>query len=83
MNNNTMVFDSRLKREYYILREDNNTVDFYSYTWIDEFEAYAPSENYTFKLDNEGYKNWNEFVKHIRQFKFKTIEEIKAVGTAR
>lgn len=83
MNNNTMVFDSRLKREYYILREDNNTVDFYSYTWIDEFEAYAPSENHNFKLDNEGYKNWNEFVKHIRQFGFKTIEEIKAVGAAR
>jgi len=83
MNNNTMVFDSRLKREYYILSEDNNTVYFYSYTWIDEFKAYAPSENYTFKLDNEGYKNWSEFVKHIRKFGFKTIEEIKAVGTAR
>ena len=83
MNNNTMVFDSRLNREYYILSEDNNTVYFYSYTWIDEFEAYAPSENYTFKLDNEGYKNWNEFVEHIRKFGFKTIEEIKAVGTVR
>lgn len=82
MNNNTMVFDSRLKREYYILSEDDNTIYFYSYTWIDEFEAYVPSENHTLKLDNEGY-NWNEFVKHIRQFGFKTIEEIKAVGTAR
>lgn len=83
MKNNTMVFDSRLNREYYILSEDNNTVYFYSYTWIDEFEAYAPSENHNFKLDNEGYKNWNEFVKHIRKFGFKTIEEIKAVGTVR
>ena len=83
MNNNTMVFDSRAKREYCILREDNNTVDFYSYTWIDDFEAYAPSENHSFKLDNEGYKNWNEFVKHIHSFGFKTIEEVKAVGTAR
>lgn len=82
MNNNTMVFDSRLKREYYILSEDDNTIYFYSYTWIDEFEAYVPSENHTLKLDNEGY-NWNEFVKHIRKFGFKTIEEIKAVGTAR
>lgn len=80
---NSMVYDSRLKREYYNLREDNNTVDFYSYTWIDEFEAYAPSENYTFKLNNKGYENWNAFVEHIRQFGFKTIEEIKAVGTAR
>lgn len=83
MKNNTMVYDSRLKREYYILSEDNNTVYFYSYTWIDEFEAYMPSENHNFKLDNEGYKNWNAFVEHIRPFGFLTLEEIKAVGTAR
>lgn len=79
----SMIYDSRLKREYYNLRENNNTVDFYSYTWIDELEAYAPSENHTFKLDNEGYKNWNEFVEHIRQFGFLTIEEIKIKGTCR
>lgn len=79
----SMIYDSRLKREYYNLREDNNTVDFYSYTWIDEFEAYAPSENYTFKLKNEGYKNWNEFAEHIRKFGFKTIEEIREIGTCR
>ena len=40
MKNNTMVFDSRLNREYYILSEDNNTVYFYSYTWIDFFHVY-------------------------------------------
>lgn len=78
-----MVYDSRLEREYYILSEDNNTVYFYSYTWIDEFEAYMPSENYTFKLDKEGYKDWTEFVKHIRQFGFVTLEEIKIKGTCR
>ena len=73
----SMIYDSRLKREYYNLREDNNTVDFYSYTWIDEFEAYAPSENYTF------YKDWNEFAEHISQFGFLTLEEIKIKGTCR
>lgn len=83
MKNNTMVYDSRLKREYYILREDNNTVDFYSYSWIDERKAYAPSHNFTFKLDEDGYKDWNEFVKHIRQFDFYTPEEIKIKGTWR
>ena len=79
----SMIYDSRLKREYYNLREDNNTVDFYSYLWIDEFEAYAPSENYTFKLNNKGYKNWNEFAEHIRQFGFLTLEEIREIGTCR
>ena len=79
----SMIYDSRLKREYYNLRKDNNTVDFYSYTWVDEFEAYAPSENYTFKLDIEGYKSWNEFAEHISKFVFLTIEEIKIKGTCR
>lgn len=79
----SMIYDSRLKREYYNLREDNNTVDFYSYTWIDEFEAYAPSENSTFKLKNEGYKDWNEFAEHISKFGFLTLEEIKIKGTCR
>lgn len=79
----SMIYDSRLKREYYNLRENNNTVDFYSYTWVDEFEAYAPSENYTFKLDIEGYKSWNEFAEHIRKFGFLTLEEIKIKGTCR
>ena len=31
---NTMVYDSRLKREYYTLMSDNDTVEFLPYEWV-------------------------------------------------
>ena len=76
----SMIYDSRLKREYYNLREDNNTVDFYSYTWIDEFEAYAPSENYTFKLKNEGYKDWKNWAALLVDLAFAAIPFVTGGG---
>ena len=81
----TMVYDSRLKRDYYTLRNDNNTVDFYTYEWVEEWGCYAPDgrHQHTFKLSVEGWKSWNDFCEHLRKFGYLTLEEQKQKGTAR
>ena len=81
----TMVYDSRLKRDYYTLRDDNNTVDFYSYEWAEEWGCYAPDgrNQYSFKLNNSDFKSWNDLCNHLKKFGFLTLEEQREKGTAR
>ena len=83
--NNTMVYDSRLKREYYTLMSDHDTVEFLPYEWVSEWGCYAPDGRgqYTFKLSVEGWKSWNDFCEHLRKFGYLTLEEQKQKGTAR
>lgn len=80
----SIVYDSRLKREYYILK-NKNMVECLPYEWVNEWKCYTPDGRgqHKFNLIENGFNSWTEFCKHMEQHKYYSIEEVKRRGFAR
>lgn len=80
----SIVYDSRLKREYCILK-NKNMVECLPYEWVDEWKCYAPDDRgqHKFNLIENGFNSWTEFCKHMEQHEYYSIEEVKRRGLAR